>query len=104
MQKGSKLSDAEYKRTPMCSRYEDLLKTKNKNISPFQIETLQGITADWILSKGLQKPVLVSNARQTLGLKLPPPSTTFSDIAKSVGEDFPIKVLGAYMRNIIQQR
>ena len=92
MKSGSKLSDPENRRTPKCSCYEDLLQQKNETIPKFPIETMTSVSADWMISTGLEKPVLVKNARQSLGLKLPPPTTTFMDIANMVGPSFPIKV------------
>jgi F-box/leucine-rich repeat protein 10/11 len=45
---------------------------------------------------GMEVPVVIKSAehsRKYLGLKLPPPDTTLSDIADTLGRDFPVKVI-----------
>jgi F-box/leucine-rich repeat protein 10/11 len=44
----------------------------------------------------MEVPVVIKageQSRQYLGLKLPPPDTTLSDIADTLGRDFPVKVI-----------
>lgn len=44
----------------------------------------------------MEVPVVIKaaeNSRKCLGLKLPPPHTTLSDIADTLGRDFPVKVI-----------
>ena len=54
------------------------------------------LTEEMLCKEGLEAPILIrasENSRKHLGLKLPSPDTTLSDIADSIGRDFPVKVI-----------
>jgi hypothetical protein len=54
------------------------------------------LTEESLNENGLDVPVVITASEQScrhLGLKLPPPDTTLSDIAETLGRDFPVKVI-----------
>ena len=86
------LTSERYRRTDRCGHYQRLLEEKNKYIQTFPIEVVQGsaLSSKFILENGLEKPIVV---QQIPGLKLPGPSTTLTNIAETIGKDYPIKII-----------
>lgn len=87
------LSKPSFRRSANCGRFDVML--SGKEILKFPAEKIHSgtLNQEWIDKNGLEKPVLIEKA-DGLGLKLPDPSSSLSDIAGIIGHDFPIKVIG----------
>jgi hypothetical protein len=82
--KKSMLNDTYFRRSFLCSKYSKMLATKE--VPQFPIKKLKGNELDdYIVSIGLDQPILVSNDKDTLGLILPDSSTSLLSVAKSIG-------------------
>ena len=88
----SMLTSEKFRRTDRCGHYMRWLEEKNKSVSTFPIEVLEGVALDtrFVLQHGLDKPIVVKNIP---GLKLPPETTTLMDIAQTIGKDYQIKII-----------
>jgi hypothetical protein len=91
------LSDEVFRRTATCSYFEKRITQRMQQLPELTKEARSVDGADvclsWMMKRGgFCEPFLVPNSN-TLGIKLPPSSTTLSEIAAVVGPQTPINLI-----------
>ena len=60
---------------------------------PFEIMDAQNLNKEWFSSGQFDKPVIIRDSSE-LDMAMPESTLTIRDIARLLGEDFPIEVMG----------
>eukprot|EP01041_Mallomonas_annulata_P002087 gene2087-4077_t len=93
--KGDVLTDPQYRKTPSCSNYINVLRSKDPKIAEFPIEKLSGkqISKEFLLNTGFTEPFIVVTDPTSLEMTIPDKTFSLSDVSNVLGENFPIKVI-----------
>lgn len=101
MKKKLMVNDSEFRKSAKCVYFSNILLSKTVDIFPICKLKGKELSKEWIETNGLVEPILIEEHASSLGMKVPDSSVTISDVANTIGVEFPLKIIGVGEQNEI---
>jgi hypothetical protein len=87
------LSSPDYRRTPMCEYFANMLATKVLVKRDVRQVAATSLSDTWIFEHGLDEPLLLEGSTDDLGMSVPDKPFDLYTVAREIGLDYPVKLI-----------